>query len=164
MARADERRAVGRAAESPAVAAPGVVCAAASAAERARVVTGATKRYPRRCTVAMYCGRWGVSPKVLRIWLILPFNTPSLTTAPAIVLLTAVALSFVGLGFVMPLRALYAREIGASSVEVGLMATSLLLASFAVTPAMGWLSDRAAYRDVLALSLLAYACLLAGRA
>jgi hypothetical protein len=44
------------------------------------------------------------------------------------------------------------------------MATSFLLASFAVTPAMGWLSDRAAYRDVLALSLLAYACLLAGRA
>ena len=88
----------------------------------------------------------------------------SLYTLPAIVLLIAVAFSYVGLGFVMPLRALYAREIGASSVDVGLMAISFLLASFAVTPAMGWLSDRAAYRDVLALSLLAYACLLAGRA
>src|SRR6266511_4266774 len=52
----------------------------------------------------------------------------SLYTLPAIVLLAAVALSFLGLGFVMPLRALYAREIGASSVEVGLMVTAFLLA------------------------------------
>src|SRR5919199_5268264 len=72
----------------------------------------------------------------------------SLYTLPAIVLLAAVALSFLGLGFVMPLRALYARAIGASSVEVGLMATAFLLASFAVTPATGWLSDRVGYRNV----------------
>jgi MFS family permease len=85
----------------------------------------------------------------------------SLYTLPAIVLLTAVAFSFVGLGFVMPLRTLYAREIGASSVEVGLMATSFLLASFAVTPAIGWLSDRVGYRNILGLSLLTYAWLLA---
>lgn len=85
----------------------------------------------------------------------------SLYTLPAIVLLTAVAFSFVGLGFVMPLRTLYAREIGASSVEVGLMATSFLLASFVVTPAIGWLSDRVGYRNILGLSLLTYAWLLA---
>jgi MFS family permease len=85
----------------------------------------------------------------------------SLYTLPAIVLLAAVALSFLGLGFVMPLRALYAREIGASSVEVGLMATSYLLASFAVTPAIGWLSDHMGHRTVLGLSLLTYAGLLA---
>ena len=85
----------------------------------------------------------------------------SLYTLPAIVLLTAVAFSFVGLGFVMPLRTLYAREIGASSVEVGLMATSFLLASFVVTPAIGWLSDPVGYRNILGLSLLTYAWLLA---
>jgi MFS family permease len=85
----------------------------------------------------------------------------SLYTLPVIVLLTAVAFSFVRLGFVMPLRTLYAREIGASSVEVGLMATSFLLASFAVTPAIGWLSDRVGYRNILGLSLLTYAWLLA---
>jgi len=85
----------------------------------------------------------------------------SLYTLPTIVLLAAVALSFVGLGFVMPLRALYAREIGASSIEVGLMATAFLLASFAVTPAMGWLSDRIGPRTVLGCSLLTYAGLLA---
>jgi MFS family permease len=86
---------------------------------------------------------------------------PSLYTLPAIVLLAAVVLSFVGVGFVMPLRALYARDIGASSVEVGLMATAFLLASFVVTPAMGWLADHLGSRTVLGLSLLTYAGLLA---
>jgi MFS family permease len=85
----------------------------------------------------------------------------SLYTLPAMLLLAAVAFSFVGLGFVMPLRALYARDIGASSVEVGLMATAFLLASCAVTPAIGWLSDRMGHRTVLGLSLLTYAGLLA---
>jgi MFS family permease len=85
----------------------------------------------------------------------------SLYTLPAIVLLAAVAVSYVGLGFVMPLRALYARQIGASSVEVGLMATVFLLASFVVTPVMGWLADRVGYRTVLGLSLLTSAGLLA---
>jgi MFS family permease len=85
----------------------------------------------------------------------------SLYTLPAIVLLIAVAFSYVGLGFVMPLRALYAREIGASSVDVGLMAISFLLASFAVTPAMGWLADRMGPRNVLGFSLLTYGWLLA---
>jgi hypothetical protein len=36
----------------------------------------------------------------------------SLYTLPAMLLLAAVAFSFVGLGFVMPLRALYARASG----------------------------------------------------
>jgi MFS transporter, DHA1 family, multidrug resistance protein len=85
----------------------------------------------------------------------------SLYTLPAMVLLAAVAFSFVGLGFVMPLRALYARAIGASGVEVGLMATAFLLAGFAVTPAVGWVSDRIGHRTVLGLSLLTYAGLLA---
>lgn len=85
----------------------------------------------------------------------------SLYTLPVMVLLAAVALSFVGLGFVMPLRALYARDIGASSVEVGLMATAFLLASFVVTLVIGGLSDRMGPRIVLGLSLLTYARLLA---
>jgi DHA1 family multidrug resistance protein-like MFS transporter len=86
---------------------------------------------------------------------------PSLYTLPAIVLLTAVGLAFVGVGFVMPLRALYARDLGASSVDVGLMATAFLLASFVVTPAMGWLADRIGPHTVLGCSLLTYAGLLA---
>jgi MFS family permease len=50
---------------------------------------------------------------------------------------------------------------GASSVEVGLMATTFLLASFAVTPVIGWLADRVGPRTVLGLALLTYAGLLA---
>jgi MFS family permease len=84
----------------------------------------------------------------------------SLYTFPAIVLLAAVAFAFVGLGFVMPLRTLYARDLGASSVEIGLMATVFLFASFAVAPAIGRLSDRLGPRPVLGLSLLTYAGLL----
>jgi len=61
----------------------------------------------------------------------------------------------------MPLCALYAREIGASSVEVSLMAISYLLANFAVTPALGWLSDHMGHRTILGVSLLTYAWLLA---
>jgi MFS family permease len=60
----------------------------------------------------------------------------------------------------MPLCALYARDLGASSVEVGLMATAFLLASFVVTPAMGWLADHLGAHTVLGLSLLTYAELL----
>jgi MFS transporter, DHA1 family, solute carrier family 18 (vesicular amine transporter), member 1/2 len=41
------------------------------------------------------------------------------------------------------------------------MATVFLLASFVVTPVMGWLADRVGYRTVLGLSLLTYAGLLA---
>src|SRR5262249_11985165 len=73
----------------------------------------------------------------------------SLYPLPMVVLLAAVTWSFVGLGFVMPLRALYARDIGASSIEVALMATAYLLASFVATPVMGWLSDRMGPRTVL---------------
>jgi len=85
----------------------------------------------------------------------------SLYTLPVLVLLAAVALAFVGLGLIMPLRALYARDMGASSVEVGLMATAYLLAGFVVTPGMGWLVDRMGPRNVFGCSLLTYAGLLA---
>jgi MFS family permease len=109
------------------------------------------QRYPKRTWIRPLCDRLRQQT----------FHEPSdsrvsLYTLPAMLLLAAVAFSLVGLGFVMPLRALYARAIGASSVEVGLMATAFLLASFAVTPAMGWVSDRIGHRTVLSLSLLTY--------
>lgn len=62
---------------------------------------------------------------------------------PAILLLAAiVGGSVLGLGFIMPLRALYARSIGSTAVEIGLMTTSYLLASFLAAPAIGRLTDR----------------------
>lgn len=60
----------------------------------------------------------------------------------------------------MPLRALYGRQLGASSTEIGLMTTSFLLAGFLATPGIGWLSDRVGYKNVLWMGLLMHASLM----
>jgi MFS family permease len=75
-------------------------------------------------------------------------------------LIITVGVSFLGLGLVMPLRALYGRQIGASSAEIGLMTTSFLLAGFLATPGIGWLSDHFGYKNVLWVGLLMHAALM----
>jgi MFS transporter, DHA1 family, solute carrier family 18 (vesicular amine transporter), member 1/2 len=81
-------------------------------------------------------------------------------TFPVMVLIITVGISFLGLGFVMPLRALYGRQLGASSTEIGLMTTSFLLAGFLATPGIGWLADRIGYKNVLWMGLLMHAALM----
>ncbi len=71
-----------------------------------------------------------------------------------------VGISYLGLGFVLPLRALYGREIGATSIEIGLMASSFLLAGFLATPFIGWLTDRFHYRSILLTGLLFHAAII----
>jgi MFS family permease len=79
---------------------------------------------------------------------------------PAILALaTIVGISFLGVGFVLPLRALYAQRIGASSVEVGLMASVALLTGFLAAPGIGWLSDRFGPRNVFWVGVLCHALL-----
>ena len=78
--------------------------------------------------------------------------TPS-TVALAII----VAISYVGLGFIAPLRALYAYGMGASSVEIGLMTASFLVANFLTAPFVGRLTDRFQPGRVLWIGLLAHA-------
>jgi MFS family permease len=84
----------------------------------------------------------------------------SIYTFPVLMLINIVGVSFLGLGLVMPLRALYGRQIGASSAEIGLMTTSFLLAGFLATPGIGWLSDHFSYKNVLWLGLLLHAVLM----
>jgi MFS family permease len=84
----------------------------------------------------------------------------SIYTFPVLVLIITVGVSYLGLGLVMPLRALYGRQIGASSAEIGLMTTSFLLAGFLATPGIGWLSDRSGYKNVLWIGLLLHAALM----
>ena len=81
-------------------------------------------------------------------------NSIILYTPITILLIIIVGLSFLGLGFVMPLRALYGRQVGASSVEIGAMSFSFLLAGFLSTPCIGWLTDRVSYRNILAVGLI----------
>jgi DHA1 family multidrug resistance protein-like MFS transporter len=79
---------------------------------------------------------------------------------PAILLLAGiVGISFLGLGFVMPLRALYGKQLGATSEEIGLMASAALLTGFLFAPAVGWLTDRFGHRNVLWIGLLAHGAL-----
>jgi MFS transporter, DHA1 family, solute carrier family 18 (vesicular amine transporter), member 1/2 len=80
----------------------------------------------------------------------------SIYTFPVLMLIVIVGISFLGLGLVMPLRALYGRQIGASSTEIGLMTTSFLLAGFLATPGIGWLSDHFGYKNVLWLFLAGF--------
>jgi len=84
----------------------------------------------------------------------------SIYTFPVLVLIITVGVSFLGLGLVMPLRALYGRQLGASSTEIGLMTTSFLLAGFLATPGIGWLADRIGYKNVLWMGLLLHAALM----
>lgn len=80
-------------------------------------------------------------------------------TAPVLLLAATVGVSFLGLGFVMPLRALYGRQIGATSGEIGLMASVALLTGFLAAPGIGWLSDRFGHRTILWIGVLAHALL-----
>ncbi|HEX8032317.1 MAG TPA: MFS transporter [Ktedonobacterales bacterium] len=83
----------------------------------------------------------------------------SVYTPAVLVLAAIVGISFLGLGFVMPLRALYGRELGASSGEIGLMASVALLTGFVAAPGLGWLTDRVGARPMLAAGVLAHAVL-----
>jgi MFS family permease len=79
---------------------------------------------------------------------------------PAILLLVfVVGTSFLGVGFILPLRALYGREVGASSGEIGLMASAALLTGFFAAPPIGRLSDRLGHGYVLFAGLVIHTLL-----
>lgn len=80
--------------------------------------------------------------------------------SPALLLLTlTVAISYLGVGFVTPLRALYGEQIGASSFEIGLMASAALLTGFLFAPPIGALADRIGQRTVLWSGLIVHGLL-----
>lgn len=79
---------------------------------------------------------------------------------PAILLLVfVVGTSYLGVGFILPLRALYGRSVGASSGEIGLMASSALLTGFLSAPFIGRLSDRLGHGYVLFAGLVIHTLL-----
>jgi len=79
---------------------------------------------------------------------------------PAILLLVfVVGASYLGVGFILPLRALYGRSVGASSGEIGLMASAALLTGFFAAPPIGRLSDRLGHSYVLFVGLVIHALL-----
>ena len=76
---------------------------------------------------------------------------------PSILLLVAlVGVSFLGVGFIMPLRSIYGERVGASPQAIGLMASAALLTGFCFAPVAGWLTDRVGHRRVLWIGILAH--------
>src|SRR5215470_7482784 len=82
-----------------------------------------------------------------------------LYTPALLLLIFIVGTSFLGMGFIIPLRALYGREVGATSGEIGLMASSAMLTGFLAAPVVGWLSDRFGHGNILSLGVLAHTLL-----
>src|SRR5215469_4324026 len=71
----------------------------------------------------------------------------------------AVGAAYTGIGMVSPVRALYARQQGASLEIIGAMASAYLIANFAAQYPTGWLADRWGRRRMMAVGLVAQALL-----
>jgi MFS transporter, DHA1 family, multidrug resistance protein len=74
-----------------------------------------------------------------------------------IVLFLAIFLVMMGFGIVLPVLQFYAREVGASPFEIGLLATSYAFMQFLFAPLWGGLSDRVGRKPVFSVGLLGYA-------
>ncbi len=70
------------------------------------------------------------------------------------VLLLAVFVDQTGIGLIIPVRALFAEQMGATLTEIGLMASSFLLANFLFQMPFGWASDHFGRRQVIILGLV----------
>jgi MFS family permease len=64
-------------------------------------------------------------------------------------LLVGLMLTYIGLGLVVPVRALYAREVGLSLAGIGAMASSFLLFNTIGQAPFGWLADHLGRRPLI---------------
>lgn len=71
----------------------------------------------------------------------------------------AVAAAYTGIGMVVPVRVLYARQQGASLEIIGAMASAYLIANFVAQYPTSWLADRWGRRRMMVLGLVAQALL-----
>ncbi|ADU52119.1 major facilitator superfamily MFS_1 [Thermaerobacter marianensis DSM 12885] len=72
------------------------------------------------------------------------------------VLLLTMFLTVAGFGIVLPVLPYFARELGASSLEMGLMVSLYALAQFLFAPVWGSLSDRIGRKPVLILGMTGF--------
>jgi MFS family permease len=83
----------------------------------------------------------------------------SIYTPSILLLALTIGVSYLGLGFVTPLRALYSQQVGATPGEIGLMTSAAMLTGFLAAPPIGWLTDRFGSRTLLWVALLAHGVL-----
>ena len=74
-----------------------------------------------------------------------------------VVLFLAIFIVMMGFGIVLPVLQFYAREMGATPFQIGLLATSYAFMQFLFAPLWGALSDRVGRKPIFALGLLGYA-------
>ncbi len=82
---------------------------------------------------------------------------PRITSRGTVVLFLAIFIVMMGFGIVLPVLQFYARAVGATPFEIGLLATSYAVMQFLFAPLWGALSDRVGRKPVFALGLLGYA-------
>jgi MFS transporter, DHA1 family, tetracycline resistance protein len=73
--------------------------------------------------------------------------------SPLVILFFTVFIDLVGFGIVLPLLPTYARELGASPLEIGLVAGAYSLMQFFFSPIWGGISDRIGRRPVILFSV-----------
>ena len=73
-----------------------------------------------------------------------------------VILFIAVMASTMGVGFIGPLLPLYARDLGAAGLSLGMIFAGFSMARFVLTPFIGRLSDRFGRRVFLATGLAVY--------
>ncbi len=74
-----------------------------------------------------------------------------------VVLFMAIFIVMMGFGVVLPVLQFYARTVGATPFEIGLLATSYALMQFLFAPLWGALSDRVGRKPIFSLGLAGYA-------
>ena len=75
--------------------------------------------------------------------------------SPLLLVLFTIFLDLLGFGIVIPLLPFFAKELGASALEVGLLMTAYSGMQFLFSPLWGKLSDRVGRRPVLLISIAA---------
>ncbi len=70
------------------------------------------------------------------------------------IIFTTILIDFVGFSILIPVLPLYAQQLGASELEVGLMLALYSLGLVLFLPVWGWISDRIGRRPVLLICLL----------
>ncbi len=74
-----------------------------------------------------------------------------------VVLFLAIFIVMMGFGIVLPVLQFYARTVGATPLEIGLLATSYAFMQFLFAPVWGAVSDRVGRKPIFSLGLIGYA-------
>jgi len=82
---------------------------------------------------------------------------PRIGNRGLLVLFLAIFVVMMGFGVVLPVLQFYARTVGATPLQIGLLATSYAFMQFLFSPVWGGLSDRVGRKPIFSIGLIGYA-------